>query len=775
MKKILILLCTLILITSCGGGGGSSNVISDTNEVIYRNYNSTPYTNTTAIENNNDYKNNNGLDNIKTAAAWKNIYGSPSSSNGLSLNSNTASIPKTTVAVMDSGVDTNHPDLVNNIVQGYDFYNKDSNPNPGDSYLNNDHGTHVAGIVAASFADGGIAGVAPEAYIMPLKMTDNPGEIFGGSLVSNAANYAKDNDAFVINNSWGEVSIKHYFTEGTQTFYHYGPLTSTYSAINNANDFKNFINNGENVVIFASGNDGLNSETGKVNVYKGLDDLVYVTSTILNLPSMISRAPKYANYSINSWLTVAAVDESNKIADFSNGCGEAKNFCVVAPGVNIVSNVPTNSNSDYATASLTGTSMAAPFVSGAAALLKQGFPNLNGAQIVDLLTSTATDLGEAGVDEVYGHGIINLEKASTAQGVTTIANTDVENSIYTTANSYLTPGKIFGNKIDASNVYIGYLDKYQRSFYTTMNNFIATKEDYEYKFNFITPPHKSTIINNFNGVELIAINFKGKPVISFKRNNFSYTINAKKNNLYKKYDFINNNSQTDYFIDLLSNNFKLFNYKFDDFYSNYVDDTFNNTKLFQIGIDKKFGFVNVNIENSILKENSAFLGTKVYGAFEQGLKTKSNKLAFNSSIYISSNINLNFDYSKAISAVKTNNYNPIQNFRFESQSLKLGMLCNECINKNEYFALNFIKSPKVTSGLMPINTIIGYDINGDYNESEQLLDLSPEAQENILEFRYQKNISKNIIFQSALQAIDNAGHQQDKKGSAFYLKTVWSF
>ena len=66
--------------------------------------------------------------------------------------------------------------------------------------------------------------------------------------------------------------------------------------------------------------------------------------------------------------------------------------------------------------------MAAPVVSGSIALLKEQFPNLTPAQLVDLLISTATDLGAAGVDEVYGVGKINLGSAATPQGFTSVVD-----------------------------------------------------------------------------------------------------------------------------------------------------------------------------------------------------------------------------------------------------------------------------------------------------------------------------------------------------------------
>src|SRR3546814_5496570 len=80
-------------------------------------------------------------------------------------------------------------------------------------------------------------------------------------------------------------------------------------------------------------------------------------------------------------------------------------------------------NQDGTAVNATGTSFAAPQVSGAAALLAQAFPNLTGAQIVDLLFSSAADLGVAGTDSTFGRGKLSLTKAFQPQGQTSLAST----------------------------------------------------------------------------------------------------------------------------------------------------------------------------------------------------------------------------------------------------------------------------------------------------------------------------------------------------------------
>ena len=113
----------------------------------------------------------------------------------------------------------------------------------------------------------------------------------------------------------------------------------------------------------------------------------------------------------NRWLVVVATDENNQIASFSNGCGDAANWCLAAPGVSIysVSGAPRTffgTPTPYRTSN--GTSFAAPHVSGALALLKSAAPELRMTVIRNILLTTATDLGDSGVDAVYGWGLVNV-------------------------------------------------------------------------------------------------------------------------------------------------------------------------------------------------------------------------------------------------------------------------------------------------------------------------------------------------------------------------------
>jgi len=207
------------------------------------------------------------------------------------------------------------------------------------------HGSHVAGIIAA-VADNGIggAGVAPQSRVMPIRVLDAYGS--GDSKdVSKAVRFAVDNGAKVINLSLGGTSES----------------TSLTAAIQYAVD-RNVL------VVAAAGNGGMDA-TPK---WPGASDLT---------------------------VAVTAVDRNNSVTNFDQ---RGDYIDISAPGSSIVS----TASGDYKIQS--GTSMAAAFVTGAAALLFAAQPTITASQVRDILQRTATDIGAPGRDTTFGYGIVNL-------------------------------------------------------------------------------------------------------------------------------------------------------------------------------------------------------------------------------------------------------------------------------------------------------------------------------------------------------------------------------
>ncbi len=247
------------------------------------------------------------------------------------------------IAVIDTGVDLDHPDLEAKIVGGYDFINND--PVPQDDH---GHGTRVAGIAAAETNNGlGVAGLSWGARIMPLKALEHTG--YGPySNIASSVTYAADSGARVLNLSLGGLA---------------------YSAT--LRDAINYAYNRGCVVVASTGNDSLDS---------------------LRYPARYPSA-----------LAVGATDNTDQQYSTSNYGPEID---LAAPGAAIYS---TFWDDSYGSES--GTSMAAPHVSGLAALIWSLNPALSNVQVESIIKATAQDLGAAGRDVYYGFGRINARAA----------------------------------------------------------------------------------------------------------------------------------------------------------------------------------------------------------------------------------------------------------------------------------------------------------------------------------------------------------------------------
>jgi subtilisin family serine protease len=281
------------------------------------------------------------------------------------------------VAVLDSGVDLNHPDLVDNLWSnhgevagngldddfnsyiddnvGWDFIDSDNIPEPeiipGYDRVAVNHGTVIAGVIAASRNNNGIVGIAPQVKIMPLRILDPNGQ--GNTLVlAQAIDYAVENGADVINLSLVGSSYDETLKGSIRDAYDSGV-----------------------VIVAASGNEAA----------LGID---------------LDADPRYPVCEIddvNRVLGVAAVDQNSVLADFSNfgqNCID-----ISAPGKHFYSTVYQDNNDDqfteYYAGGWSGTSVAAPVVAATAALIKMQYPQFRPYDIYNIIKSSAQSLQSA--------------------------------------------------------------------------------------------------------------------------------------------------------------------------------------------------------------------------------------------------------------------------------------------------------------------------------------------------------------------------------------------
>jgi len=296
-----------------------------------------------------------GIPRIGAPQAWQTTHGSE----------------EVVVALIDSGVDYTVPELAQSMwvnkdeipdngidddgngyiddIHGWDFRDDDNSPFTGTRL--HWHGTFVASIIAARPGKNAIVGVAPGAKIMDIRFLDSENLFYeqDWKIFAEAVNYAVDNGASIIN-----LSV---YSSGR-------PRAVLEQAIRRATE--------KGVIVVAiAGNEGLPE---------------------------VSYPAKY-----DFVIAVSAINHSDQLAEFSNYGSE---IVLTGPGEIITSLIP---GGFLATRS--GTSFAAPFVSGTLALILSANQHMTGAQAVALLEESATDLGTAGHDNYFGHGLVNADAA----------------------------------------------------------------------------------------------------------------------------------------------------------------------------------------------------------------------------------------------------------------------------------------------------------------------------------------------------------------------------
>ena len=256
-----------------------------------------------------------------------------------------------TVAVLDTGCQTDHPDLNERIIGGYNFTTDDGgNPLMFEDY--NGHGTHVSGTIAASLNNNGVAGVAPETNLLILKVLGKDGSGQYDWIIK-AIQYAIEQKVDIISMSLG------------------GPTD-----VKELHDVIIEAVNKDILIVCAAGNEGDGQDSTDELGYPGC---------------------------YNEVISVGAVNLDHESSEFTNSNNQVD---LVAPGEKVIS---TYLNGTYA--SLSGTSMATPHVSGALALLKvlsnAAFErNLTEAELYSQLIKRTVPLGNS--PKIEGNGLIYL-------------------------------------------------------------------------------------------------------------------------------------------------------------------------------------------------------------------------------------------------------------------------------------------------------------------------------------------------------------------------------
>ena len=345
------------------------------------------------------------------------------------------------LGIADDQAQLSHPEFAGRV-----YWPVASDPFPNPDYPNfPDHGTHVMGAAAAARNGAGMIGVAYDASIAHTVAIMNPGYPASNDWAQDLV----DAKVSVMNASFGPRATPWPLLPGNSLNPNYSRVNFQMLTGSQVTEYAAEVQklaNADIVMVFAAGNqreDWLQPIAAKVPAGHGLLPLITPANTALgytgNSADAVYRiytdeadqlnpatwgSNQYSLSQIRSVdfsnlagtliaVTAANIDSRTNIvalADFSNRCGAAADWCMTAPGVNIYSTVPMNK---YAEDGWSGTSMAAPFVAGAAAVLRQAFPYMTARQIIEVLLTTATEIDNSSPESIrdFGHGLLNVGRA----------------------------------------------------------------------------------------------------------------------------------------------------------------------------------------------------------------------------------------------------------------------------------------------------------------------------------------------------------------------------
>ena len=337
------------------------------------------------------------------------------------------------IAIIDSGIDSDSPEFDGRI-------HADSRDVVGNRSIDpeDDHGTNVALVAAGGRDNRGVLGIAFDAEVLALR-ADMPGScgvdsptdatlgcVFSDTAIAAGVDQAVASGAAVINLSLGGDAANPQLLSSIRDAAAAGL-----------------------VIVVAAGNDGDGSEPG---VDPDQPD-AFATSLL--------------EAGGGNVIIVGSVNENGDFSAFSNRAGDAASSYITARGERVCCVyqdgemfVETVSGSEYVTL-FSGTSFAAPQVSGAVALLAQAFPNLTGAEIVEILLETARDAGAAGIDRIYGTGILDIAAAFRPVGTTSLAGSGKQ---FALADDFAVGSAAMGDALTGADIGTIITDRYSRAF-----------------------------------------------------------------------------------------------------------------------------------------------------------------------------------------------------------------------------------------------------------------------------------------------------------------------
>ena len=488
------------------------------------------------------------------------------------------------------------------------------------------------------------------------------------------------------------------------------------------------------------------------------------------------------------WLTVVALKADNRIADFSNGCGDTKAYCLGAPGFEINSAGQSGGHEERS-----GTAQAAAHVSGAVAVLKSAFNHLTPAELVEVILATADDIGRPGVDLVYGHGALNLAKAVEPIGSRTICLPDnngvtpnpscgASGSGITVDNSGITLPTSFGGALDGFTV--GFIDDYNRAFIGnptritrtnaafTLGDTIATWDSPELK-NIALDSNSKMQFTNYDASE------DAKDTLIFTHNLPNHTVAFSYNEESKSPDLnLANTGEELHFqkirpiaSDLMQVNAthklgKKLTVK--NAITSGEFDTGNRFNEAMANLNYAGENLNLTIGAGTLQEYGQFLGASGTGAYQLSDATQSTvtHLAISQNLPLNSSVKVKYTNFKTEVDMRYNNFAKINDLTADEYQLTFAK--KQILGKNDSLNFELIQPFAVTDGNLQQSTVLGYNAEGGYNNVTQNYDLTPANRRQQIRMTWQNQINlerKTKLFIS-MQYENHVDNLRDKEDSS---------
>lgn len=386
-----------------------------------------------------------------------------------------------TIAILDTGIDLDHSEFEGRIAGTACFAGTCDH---GETVQDNNrfsHGTHVAGIAAAALDGVGTTGVAPDAELLVAKVAYDSG-FYQFSAAAKALAWAAENGATVANMSGNVMVMRTYsnameelpekgvyrLTDEKQLSYGYGTAGYNNMMTNSATeDMIKAMQGNEMVAVVSAGNQRLafSNFPAHLAIAENADGSLKLGGRMLVVGNWDLRGQRLNSASNKAGTVCLDYDDSK---DTCGGNYRIKDFYILAPGSYVAS---TDNNGEYVTRS--GTSMAAPVVSGAVAVVHQMWPHMTGDNLVKLLLTTADKTIKNYDENIHGQGLLDLDEATKPQGALGIPTTGrASGNVATDITGTMS---VAGGSISALEEVMA-IDAYDRDFYFNANDLVATAD-----------------------------------------------------------------------------------------------------------------------------------------------------------------------------------------------------------------------------------------------------------------------------------------------------------